>query len=71
MTRLQLDAISKIQEIIALAKAGKKSTGRTLSHKEFLNRMKCKLPKNFKYDVCSEDAKKRWLAIVEKNKTKN
>ena len=70
MTRLQLDAISHIQEIIALAKAGKKSARQTLTHKEFFNRMKCKLPKNFKYDNCSEDAKNRWLSIVDKNKTK-
>ena len=69
MTRLQLDAISKMQEIITLAKSGKKQQGPTLTAKQFLNRTKCKLPENFKYDTCSEEAKQRWLSIVNKNKS--
>jgi len=57
-----------MQEIINLAKAGKKT--RTLSHKEFVNAIKGKVPKNFRYEKCSDDAKQRWLKIVEANKRK-
>lgn len=65
LTRLQLDAICKMQELIELAKSGK-SENRVISHREFVSSMKGKVPSNFKYDKCSEDAKKRWLSIVGK-----
>ena len=67
LTRLQIDAIGKMQELIVLAKSGK-NNGPRLSHKEFINRIKCKMPKSFKYDTCSDEAKQKWLSIVEKNK---
>ncbi len=54
-----------MQELIELAKAGK-SEKRIMSHREFVSAMKCKLPENFKYDKCSDSAKKRWLSIVGK-----
>ena len=56
-----------MQEIIALAKSGKK-TPRTYSHKEFINAINGKLPDNFQYDKCSDSAKQRWLSIVNKGK---
>jgi len=57
-----------MQEIINLAKAGKRN--KVLSHKEFVNTVKGKLPENFTYEKCSDDAKQRWLNIIEANKNK-
>lgn len=66
MTRIQIDAICKMQEIIDLAKAGK-SQNRKMTHREFVNAMKGKRDKT-KYDKCSENQKQRWLNIVNKKK---
>lgn len=66
MTRIQIDAICKMQEIIDLAKAGK-SQNRKMTHREFVNAMKGNRDKT-KYDKCSESQKQRWLSIVNKNK---
>lgn len=67
MTRLQISAICKMQEIISLAKAGK-SPAHKMTHREFVNAMKGKPRNKSQYDQCDETAKKRWLSIVNKNK---
>ena len=59
-----------MQEIITLAKSGKKPS-RTYSHKEFMRAIKGKPPEDMVYEKCSEDAKQRWLDIVNKNKNKH
>jgi hypothetical protein len=58
-----------MQELIELAKAGK-TVHRTLTHKEFVNSIKGKLPVNVKYDTCSDDAKQKWLTRVNALKKK-
>lgn len=66
MTRIQIDSICKMQEIIDLAKAGK-SSKRRMTHREFVAAMKG--TKNKKdYQQCSETEKQRWLRIVNNNK---
>lgn len=67
MTRLQISAICKIQELINLAKAGK-SQNRKISHKEFVNAMKGKHSKQ-SYEKVTLDTKNRWLNIVKKYKS--
>ena len=66
MTRIQISAICKMQEIISLAKAGK-SQNRKMTHKEFVAAMKGKRS-NQHYDKVDDVAKQRWLDIVNKNK---
>jgi hypothetical protein len=57
-----------MQELIELAKAGK-SANRVMTHKEFVSAVKGKPSPNQHYDKCSEDAKARWLSIVNKTKS--
>ena len=59
-----------MQELIEQAKAGKAPKS-VMSHREFVRAMKSELPTDFKYEKCSEDAKNRWLSIVNKNKSKS
>lgn len=57
-----------MQELIVLAKSGKKQ-GQRFTAKEFMRRINGKMPANTKYETCSEEAKNRWLSMVNKNKT--